>query len=147
MGWALLAGIICQTGCQTADQADSGKMASVTISGHTDKEIERAAAGAFSANHYQRVDHLTFEKQGTGWDKAKYGGWSSDPVWIRMRINITSAGTGQSVLACDAYVIVDRNAVGTEEERKLSVAYRSECKKILDQTKAGLDSQSSGGVQ
>ena len=34
----LLAGAACLTGCQTADQADSGDMASVEISGHTEAE-------------------------------------------------------------------------------------------------------------
>ena len=146
-GWTLLVGVACFTGCRTADQADSGNMASVNISGHTDLEIQRAAAGAFRACGYQQVDRLTFEKQGTVWDKAAYGGWSSNPVWIRMRIHVTSATVGQSVLACDAYAVLDRNEATMEEERKLSVSYRSECIRILDQAKAGLDLPRDGGAQ
>jgi hypothetical protein len=146
-GWALLVGVACLTGCSTTDQADSGDMASTKISGHTDAEIQQAAAGAFLSNGYQKIDRLTFEKQGTGWDKMAYGGWSPNPVWIRMRINITSAGAGQSILACDAYAVVDRNEASMEEEKKLSVSYRSECKKILDQARARLDSPPGGGAQ
>jgi hypothetical protein len=147
LGWIALVGIACLTGCSTTDQADSGDMASVNISGHTDAEIQRAAAGAFLSNGYQQVDRLTFEKQGTSWDKAAYGGWSSNPVWIRMRIHITSAGAGQSILAGDAFAVVDRNDASMEEEKKLSVSYRSECKKILDQTMVRLDSPPGGGAQ
>ena len=146
-GWMVPVGVACLGGCQTADQAYSGEMASVTISGHTDVEIQRATAKVFLSNAYQQVDLRTFEKQGTGWDKMAYAGWSSNPVWIRMRINITSAGAGQSILACDAYAVVDRNEASMEEEKKLSVSYRSECKKILDQAKARLDSPPDGGAQ
>jgi hypothetical protein len=143
--WTLLVGIICLTGgCRTTDQADSGDMASVTISGRSDAEIQQAVAKVFAANEYHQVNRLTFEKQGTGWDKVNYGGWSPNPVWIRMKINITSTEPGQSILACDAYAVVDRNQASMEEEKKLSVAYRSECKNILDQTKARLGSPPAG---
>ena len=146
-GWAVLVGVTCLAGCQTADQADSGDMASVTISGHTDAEIQQVAGSAFLTNGYQQVDPLTFEKQGTSWDKLNYGGWSSNPVWIRMKIHIISPEPRQSILACDAYAVVDHNEASMEEERKLSVAYRSECKKILDQAKARLDSLPNKGAQ
>jgi hypothetical protein len=146
-GWIPLVGVACLSGCQTTDQADSGQMASVTISGHTDAEIQQAAAKAFVSNGYQQVKPRTFEKQGTSWDKVAYGGWSSNPVWIRMRINITSLGPGQSILACDAFAVVDRNEATMEEEKKLSVSYRSDCKKILDQAKATLDLPPDGTAQ
>ena len=146
-GWILLAGFACLGGCSTTDQADSGEMASVAISGHTDVEIQRATAKVFLSNGYQQVNPQTFEKQGTGWDKVAYGGWSSNPVWIRMRINITSAGAGRSILASDAYAVVDRNDTSMEEEKKLSVSYRSECKKILDQAKARLELPPDGAAQ
>ena len=146
-GWTLMAGIACLTGCQSTDQADSGNMASVSISGRTDSEIKQAAAKVFLWDGYQQVNPLTFEKQGTSWDKMTYGGWSPNPVWIRMRINVTPAEAGQSTLACDAYAVVDRNEASMEEEKKLSVSYRSECKKILDQTMVRLDSPTGGGAQ
>jgi hypothetical protein len=146
-GWTLMAGIACLTGCQSTDQADSGNMASVSISGRTDSEIKQAAAKVFLWDGYQQVNPLTFEKQGTSWDKMAYGGWSSNPVWIRMRINVTPAEAGQSTLACDAYAVVDRGEGSMEEEKKLSVSYRSECKKILDQTMVRLDSPPGGGAQ
>ena len=146
LAWIALAGVAWLSGCSTTDQADSGDMASVNISGHTDAEIQRAVAGAFLANGYQPADRVTFEKQGTGWDKAAYGGWSSNPVWIRVKIKITSTQAGQSVLACDAYAVVDRDEASMAEEKKLSVSYRSECKKILDEAKARLNALPAGNA-
>ena len=146
-GFALLAGIAGLTGCKSTDSADSGNMASVNISGHTDAEIKQAAAKVFLWEGYQQVNPLTFEKQGTSWDKMAYGGWSGNPVWIRMRINVAPAEAGQSILACDAYVVIDRGEGSMEEEKKLFTSYRSECKKILDQTKVRLDSPPDGGAQ
>ena len=52
----LLAVAACLTGCQTADQADSGDMASVEISGHTETEIQQAAAKVFLSSGYQQKD-------------------------------------------------------------------------------------------
>ena len=146
-GWIPLAGVACLTGCSTADQADSGEMASVKISGHTDTEIQQAAARAFLSNGYRQANPQTFEKQGTSWDKVAYGGWSSNPVWIRMRIKVSPVEAGQSILACDVYAVVDRGEASMEEEKKLFTAYRSECKKILDQAKARLDQPPDGTTQ
>ena len=111
-GWTLLIVVACLTGCRTTDQADSGEMASVTITARTEAEIQQAAAKVFLANEYQQINPMTYEKQGTGWDKMAYGGWSANPVWIRMKINITSAGDSQFTLACDVYAIVDRHGRG-----------------------------------
>ncbi len=114
---------------------------------HTDAEIKQAAAKVFLWEGYQQVNPLTFEKQGTSWDKMAYGGWSGNPVWIRMRINITPGEAGQTILACDAYAVVDRGEGSMEEEKKLFTSYRSDCKKILDETKVRLDSPPDGGAQ
>jgi hypothetical protein len=146
LGWILLIGFAGLTGCKSTDSADSGELASVKISNRTDAEIERAAAKVFLADAYEQIDLKTFDKQGTSWDKMAYGGWSSNPVWIRMRINIVSAEPGQSILACDAYAVIDRDEPSMMEEKKLSVAYRSECKKILDQVKARLEAPPDKGV-
>ena len=145
-GWLLLAGAACLTGCQTTDQAGSGDMASVEISGHTESEIRQATAKAFLANGYQQTDSQTFEKQGSHWDTAAYSGWSANAVWIKVKTNITSAETGKDVLACNAYLVTDRNIATMEQEQKLSMSHRSECKKILDEVKAALDAPPAAGA-
>ena len=146
-GWVLLAGAACLTGCQTADQADSGDMASVEISGHTESKIRQATAKAFLANGYQQVDSQTFEKQGSSWDTAAYGGWSPNAVWIKVKTNITTTATGKYILGCNAYMVTDRNRPTMEQEQKLSISHRSECKNILNEVKAALDAPPAAGTQ
>jgi len=145
-GWVFLAGVTCLAGCQTADQADSGDMASVEISGHTEAEIQQAMEKAFLMNGYQQADSQTFEKKGSSWDTAAYSGWSANAVWIKVKTSITETETGKYVLACNAFLVTDRHQATMEQEQKLSVAHRSECKKILDQAKARLDSPTATGT-
>jgi len=145
-GWLLLIGVTCLTGCQTADQADSGDMASVEISGHTEAQIQQATAKAFLANGYQQADSQTFEKQGSSWDTVAYNGWSLDAVWIKVKTSVTEMETAKYALACNAFLVTDRHEVIMEQEQKLSVSHRSECKKILDQAKAALDSPRATGT-
>jgi len=40
--------------------------------------------------------------------------------------------------------VIDRHLATLEEEKKLSVSHRSECKKILDQARAALDATTAG---
>lgn len=140
--WLLLIGLACLTGCKTADEAHSGHMVSVEISGHTESEIQQAAAAVFQANGYTKAGVLTFEKAGTSWETANYGGWSADKVWIRMRADISPTETGQYILDCDAYVVEGHGEAGMEIERKFWFAKRTECKQILDKIKATLESSS-----
>lgn len=137
--WLFLIGLAVLTGCSTADQAHTGRMASVEISGHTQAEIEKATVKAFLANGYQKMAGLNFEKKGSGWETANYGGWSADPVWVRVRVELTSMETGHYTLGCDAFAVESHGEVGTEMEHKFMFAKRSECKKILDETRAALE--------
>ena len=146
-GWLLLAGVASLTGCQTADHADTGEMASVIISDHTPADIQQATARVFLLNGYEQTDRLTFEKQGTAWDTAAYGGWSAGPVWIKVRAYITSPSADTGILSCNAFIVTDRHQAAMEHEQKLSHSHRSECEKILNQIKARLDSQPVAGAQ
>lgn len=139
VGWIFLMGLVCLTGCRTADQADSGHMASVAIYGHTTAEIEQATAAAFIENGYYKIGDLTFEKKGSAWETANYGGWSSDRVWIKVRAELISMDGVKFTLSCDAYVVEGHGHGGVEMERKFTFAKRSECKAILDEIKAALN--------
>jgi hypothetical protein len=138
-GCVLVAGAVGLSGCQTADQAETGGLASVAIPGHSVAKIQQATVAVFLLNGYQQSAPLTFDKQGTGWDTAAYGDWSKVAVWIRVRVHIASPKTDDCSLSCNAYAVTDRNQASMEQERKLSHAKRSECKKILDQIKARLN--------
>jgi hypothetical protein len=139
-GGLVMITLLCLTGCQSADEAHTGHMASVEISGFKRSQIEAAAAQVFKANGYAKVDALTFEKPGSGWETANYGGWSSNPVWIRMRCGLVSTDLRAFTLDCDAYVVEGHGEVGTEMERKFWFAKRGDCKALLDQIKAELKS-------
>jgi hypothetical protein len=139
VGGFLLAGVVCVTGCHTTDQADTGELASVIITGHTEMEIQKATARVFLANGYSQADPLTFEKQGTAWDKAAYGGWTENPVGIKVRVHINPQDDGVCFLGCNAFLVTDPHEAAMEEEQKLSYSRRSECEKILAQIKARLD--------
>lgn len=136
---ALLAGAL--VGCQTTDQASVGSTASLEIVGHTAADIRKATTDAFLANGYQLVSGLTFEKPGSSWDTTAYGGWSGSPVWFRMRATVTSRTVNSYVLACDGYLVEDRNVHLMEVQRKLPRSKRGMCMEILEQAKAQLDAE------
>jgi hypothetical protein len=138
-GGFLLAGVFCLTGCHTTDQAGTSELASVVITGHTEKEIQKATAKVFLLNGYSQAESLTFEKQGTAWDKAAYGGWSDNPVWIKVRVHINPQNSDVCFLGCNAYLVTDAHEAAMEQEQILSHSRRSECEKILKQIKARLD--------
>lgn len=128
-------------GCKSADQAHQGYLASVEIVGHEAAEIRQATTKVFAENGYERVAGLVFEKKGSTWNSLAYGGWSRQPVWVRVRVSLRPHRTGRQVLGCDAYLVRDRNGDFLEEERKPWVSRRGECERILNQIKARLELQ------
>lgn len=139
-GLFFLLAAIFLTGCRTADLAHSGQMASLEISGHSEVEILRVMKAVFLDEGYEHMGDLTWDKKGSMWDAAAYGGWSQSAVWLRLKATVDSTPDGGYAVGCDAYMVNDRNLGVMEEERKMSLAGRSECKKILDEIKTRLDS-------
>jgi len=139
VGWMILLGFVCLTGCQTADQAHTGHMASVEISGHTPAEIKKATTTAFIENGFYKVDDLIFEKKGSTWESVNYGGWSSDLVWIKVRAELNTVESTKYTLSCDAFAVEAHGEGIMQIERKFKFAKRSELKKILDEVKAALN--------
>jgi hypothetical protein len=146
VGWLFLLGFVWLTGCKSADQANTGHMASVEIYGHTSTEIQKATAAAFSNNGYYQIGELTFEKIGSSWETANYGGWSSDSVWIKVRAEIVTEDSATYTLSCDAYAIEAHGEGIMQIERKFKFAKRKECKKILDEVKRALETSSATGA-
>jgi hypothetical protein len=138
-GWLFLIGFAGLTGCQTTDQAHSGQAASVVISGHTEAEIQKATVAAFRANGYVKTDTLTFEKKGSAWETVNYGGWSASRVWIKIRAVVVATDIRKYTLGCDAFAVAGHDDPGMETEQPFLFAKRKECKKILDEVKAALE--------
>ena len=134
----LLAMAIVLTGCETTDVAGSGSSASVMIAGHTDEEIRQTTVQVFGWNKYNRLDNLSFEKEGSSWDTTTYGSMNAKLVWIKMRARVTTQSGGFIVLSCDVYVVENHGDGFMQTERKLPFGKRDECKKILDQIKLRL---------
>ena len=130
--------VFALAGCKTTDEAKQGYLASVVITGHSEEVIRRTTTEVFEWNGYKHLTNLAFEKQGTKWDTAKYGGLSGNPVWVKMRVTINRQAEINFVVGCDAYVVEDRDVIFMEEERKLQFGKRDDCKKILNQIKQRL---------
>jgi hypothetical protein len=137
--WLGLLALICiLAGCKTTDAAGDGSAASVVIYGHTAEEVRQTTTEVFGWNGYTQVADLTFEKQGTKWDKVTYGGWGVDTVWFKMRVRLTSKAENSQVLGCDVFLVEKNSDDFMNSERKLEFAKADECKKILDQIKQRL---------
>jgi hypothetical protein len=144
-----LVAILVVVGCRTtsADLADAGHMASLTISSRSEVDILRAMEAVFVANGYQHMGDLTFDKKGSAWETALYGGWNADGVWIRLKASVDPGPSGTYVIGCDAFRVTGHNQGVMEEEKKTTHAYRDECKKILDEVQARLAQGGAAAVQ
>ena len=121
------------TGCQTTDAANTGSLASVTLPAASIDQIRQTIVEVFETNGYTKVASLTFERKGSTWDQINYGGMTSDPVWIKIKGDLTQKADGYYVLSCDAYIVNDHDDPLIKQERQLTFAKAGECKKILDE--------------
>ncbi|HMP84988.1 MAG TPA: hypothetical protein PKA41_20040 [Verrucomicrobiota bacterium] len=126
------------SGCKSTDSAKQGYGASVVIVGHTVEEIRRTAIEVFEWDGYTQATGLNFEKKGSKWDTAKYGGLSGNPVWIKISVEIVPQADASVIVGADAYVIEDRDSTFMNSERKLPYGKNDESRKILDQIKRRL---------
>ena len=136
----LLMAAIFMAGCKTADQADTGQLASLQIDGHSEVDILRAMKAVFLADGYIHTHDLIFERKGSTWDSAAYSDIDMGTIWLRIKASVDPVATGGFVIGCDAYMVNAHNQGVMESEQKLSHTKRSECKTILGQSKARLDS-------
>jgi hypothetical protein len=143
-GLLLLLAAFLPAGCKTdPDTTNSGQMASLEITGHSEVEILRAMKDVFESNGYEHMDGLTFDKKGSLLDTAAFGGWNSGGVWIRLKASVDPAPDGNAesyVIGCDAYRVVGRNEGVMEEEKKTPHSNRAECQRILEKIKERLAS-------
>ncbi len=133
-------------GCKTTDTADSGQLASLEISGHSEVEILRAMQAVFQDEGYEHMTGMVYDKKGSAWDAAAYGGWSLGAVYVRLKLTVDSTVTRSYIVGCDAYMVNGRNQGVLEEERKMYVSERSECKRILNEIQTRLDMPPTGGT-
>ena len=124
----ILAALLALAGCQSPSGGKRG-FASVTIAKHSPDEIVRATVAVFRADGYRDVvatpEDMVFEKTGTGWNQAAYGGWTdAKPVTVRVRAGVEPQPDGANSLWCDAYMVGDAGHALFEEEHKLTSVRR-----------------------
>jgi hypothetical protein len=141
-GVLFLAATLFLAGCKTdADHANSGQMASVEVSGHTEVEVLKTVKDVFESNGYEHMGDLTFDKKGSLWDTAAYGGWDSGGVWTRLKATVDPAPDGVAdhyVIGCDAYRVIRHNQGVMEDEEKTRYSNRAECARIVNEIQARL---------
>src|SRR5271170_4319172 len=92
---ALLAGVLLVAGCRTETATvPPNHLASVTIPGYSEADILRAMQAVFLAHGYQHIADLDFDKKGSPWQTALYGGWAAGGVWIRMKASLDPGPNG-----------------------------------------------------
>lgn len=139
----LLAGAMLLAGCRTGPQnAPAVHLASLTLSGCSEADILRAMQVVFPAHGYLHVSDMNFDKKGTVWQTALYGGWGEDGVWIRLRASVDPLPDGTYLVGCDAFRVTGHNQGVMEEEKPAAHGYRDECQKILQEVRSRLASGS-----
>jgi hypothetical protein len=124
------------TGCQSPGGGKRG-LASVTIPHRSAEEIVRAAVTVFRAEGYRDVvatpEDMVFEKTGSGWNTAAYGGWTdAKPVTVRVRAAVDAQPDGANRLWCDAYMVGDAGNALFEEQHKLTGVRRGPYQSLLN---------------
>jgi hypothetical protein len=134
-------------GCRSdTESAPASHLASLEISGSSEADILRALKTVFEAHGYQHIADLAFDKKGSAWQTALYGGWNADGVWIRLKASLDLEPSGLYLLGCDAFRVTNHNQ-GVMEEEKPTNAYREECRKILEEVRTRLASGETGSGQ
>ena len=132
--WLSLA--LCLVGCQSPT-ASKKHLASVLISGHSPEKILRVTVEVFRADGYRDIapspEAMVFEKTGTGWNHATYGGWTdAKPVTVRVRAGVETQPDGTHRLWGDAYMVADAGDSLFEEEHKLTRVRRGPYQGLLN---------------
>ena len=143
----LLATACLLGGCRTeTDPSQAGHMAALQISGSSEADILRTMKDIFANHGYQHIEDLNFDKRGSAWQTALYGGWGEDGVWIRMKASIDADPSGSFLIGCDAFHVT-AHSQGVMEEEKPAYAYRKECQAILGEIQARLATGAAGASQ
>jgi hypothetical protein len=132
---ALFSGLV---GCQSPSgkSRDPG-FAAVAITNRTAPEILNAAVAVFEADGFRSVvaleNEMVFEKAGSGWNQAAYGGWTdAKRVTVRVRGGIQAQSPGMHRLWCDAFMVGDAGHPLFEEQHKLTRVRRGPYQDLLD---------------
>ena len=125
--------------CSLTTPSGQKRFAEVEIRGNTPGQIQAAAVEVFLRNGYQVARassrQVVFEKPGSGWHNFAYGNWLDEPVWVRVKLDLTASGEAIWRVECHAYVLRDKGRA-TEEELPLSRMKSKPYQKMLEEVAA-----------
>lgn len=132
-----LALILLVVGCQSAQQPGSTSHASVQIQGRSVAEIQATAAIVFREEGYALTlttrREMVFERPGTRWDAAKWGGWSGQGVTMRVKVQLSQQVNGGQLLQADAYAVQNSDDPFFQNESRNILVNRHPYQKLLEQ--------------
>jgi len=100
-------------------------------------QVEAATQAVFKENGYlgtrRPTGEFVFEKEGSSMNTFVYGDWSSEKVWVRVKVFLRELTTPQQVLLeCDAYMVAGRGDPRFEDEHKLTGMHRGPYQDLLE---------------
>src|SRR5262245_23270778 len=95
-------------GCRSGTPG-SMSHASVQIPTRPTETIQQTTIAVFREQGYtltrSSMNEMIFDRPGTAYDAAKWGGWSGQGVMMRVKVNQSNLGDGTSLLEADAYAV------------------------------------------
>jgi len=124
-------------GCQSAKEPGGMSHASVRIQGHSLAEIQQTTTAVFREAGYALTTSLpgemVFERPGSSWDAAKWGGWSGQGVTMRVKVQLSEMPDAGHLLKADAYAVQNSDDAFFRTESRNMLLNRGPYQKLLDE--------------
>ena len=129
--------LLLATGCQSARQPGSTSHASVQIQGRGLAEVQQTMEVVFNEAGYTRTsggpDLMVFQRLGSRWDAAKWGGWTGEGVVMLLKVEIHEVPGGAYLLQADAYAVQNSNDPFFHTDSRNILLNRRPYQKLLDE--------------
>ena len=111
--------------------------ASARIQGRSLAEIQQTATAVFREKGYALAaatpGQLVFQRPGSLWDVAKWGGWMGGGVTMRVKVRLSEMPDGAHLLQADAYAVQDSDDPFFQIESRNMLLNRAPYQKLLDE--------------
>jgi hypothetical protein len=111
------------TGCATMSEP-GGPVAAVTVKASSAFAVTEAVRAVFVADQFRLAggddQEAVFEKEGSRYERAMYGGWDGQFPTERVRVAVVDTGAGTYRVRCFSS-IVRSGAQGDDEQRRFQL--------------------------
>jgi hypothetical protein len=136
-----LALIALAPGC-ASNKSEFGDRTAVMIRNRTPKEIIDSTIVVFQEKGFQvKISTKTeaiFERKGSEWQAATWGGWSGTGVWERATVRLSDYGAGAYLLEANVEIIGDKGDAFMEDSRPLPRRARKPYQEMLNDVQGRL---------